>query len=610
MKEKLIIVESPSKAKTIQSYVGDQALVISSKGHIRDLAVSGKGGLGIDVEQQFQPNYTIIKGKQQLVKDLKAKAKGRDVLIATDPDREGEAIGWHIAKELELDTKDKNRVVFSEITKNKILEAIEHPRTIDEGLVQSQEARRILDRIIGFKLSTLLQNKIKSKSAGRVQSVALKLIVELEKEIRAFIPETFYDIDAVIDGVKVAYQVGKKRLSLEEATKIVSTCGTTLNVDDVKEKLNKRAPKQPFKTSTMQQDAASHLGFSASRTMLVAQKLYEGIEIDGEIVGLITYMRTDSTRLSSEFVKDAMHHIESEFGKKYLGSYTEVKDEKAQDAHEGIRPTKVYLTPEYVKGYLESDEYKLYTRIYGRALASLMAPAELKSTKVIFNGNGYLFQMEGMQLIFDGFLKVYEESKNKDVLLKPYKVGEQVIASEIIQTEKQTQPKARYNEASLIKELDSLGIGRPSTYASIIKTLKDRDYVELNDQKRFVPTDQGILTSDQLDLFFNPIINVSYTAQMEDDLDHISDGKKQQLAILSSFYDQFIPMLETAQEKMEKIKPKMTDEICPQCGLPLVIRKSKYGEFMACSGFPKCRYIKQEPKPVKSDLSEETPSES
>ncbi len=602
MKEKLIIVESPSKAKAIQSYLGEGHTVVSSKGHIRDLATSGKGGLGIDVEANFEPTYQVIRGKQTLINDLKKQAKSRDVLIATDQDREGEAIAWHIAQVLNLDIQEENRVEFSEITKQKILEAVKKPRKIDTGLVSSQETRRMLDRIIGFKLSTLLQSKIKSKSAGRVQSVALKLIVDLEKEIKAFVPKTYFDLEATYQGIKAEYSKNKDQLNKASSDAILkkATNPFTITKLDVNEK--PRYSKEAFKTSTLQRDAYNYLGYSSTRTMMLAQYLYEGIDIKGETTGIITYMRTDVTRLSNEFVNAAMMHIQKNYGAQYLGKYQTTKDQNAQDAHEGIRPTNVLYTPEYVKANVDTssikdeklfeDAMKLYARIYGRTLASLMAPAILEHTKVTFTSNHHDFNMKGVRLLFDGFLKVYEESKNKDVLLPKFNQGDTITMDAIVSIEKQTQPKPRYNEASMIKKLDELGIGRPSTYASIIKTLIERGYV--TKEKNLQPTDQGILTSDELNKFFKDIINIDYTAEMESNLDKVSEGNYDKLSILKTFYEMFIPMIENAKVNMKKIQPVMLDETCPECGSQLVIRKSKYGEFIACSGFPKCRYIKKE----------------
>lgn len=594
MSKKLIIVESPSKSKTIASYVGSDVLVLSSKGHVRDLSTSGPEGLGLDIQNEFTPRYVIIDGKQPLVKELQAKAKGREVLIATDPDREGEAIGWHLAELLGLDPKANNRIIFREITKSAILEALQHPRPIDQNLVYSQEARRILDRIIGFKLSKLLQNKIRSKSAGRVQSVALKLIVDLEKEIEAFIPETYYEIEAHLHHLKADYVIPeKKRLSKEEADEIVKASVNPFKVTDIQAKESKRQPKPPFITSTLQQDAINNLSMSATRTMSVAQALYEGKEIHGELIGLITYMRTDSNRLAQPFVHEAQAHIEKHYGKSYLGRYSVTTKDNAQDAHEAIRPTSLSRTPEDLEPYLSKDEFKLYKRIYTRTLASLMAPAVFDVTKVTLETSGYLYQAEGSVERFDGYLKVYNDLKTKDKHLPHLSIGQEIHAKEVISIEKVTQPKTRYSEATLIKELESLGIGRPSTYAQIIQTLKAREYVD-TEEKRFFPTKQGRLTSEQLDLFFAKIINVEYTSKMETVLDEIAEGKSSGLHLVERFYHSFVPMVERANKEMKKVGPKMTDELCPLCGKPLVIRVSKYGEFTACSGFPSCKYVKKD----------------
>ncbi len=594
MAKKLIIVESPSKSKTIQSYVGKDVLVLSSKGHIRDLATTGVDGLGLDINNHFKPNYQLIKGKIALVNELKSKAKGKDVLIATDPDREGEAIGWHLAEILGLDPEQPNRIVFREITKQAVTEAMLHPRPIDQHLVYSQEARRILDRIIGFKLSKLLQSKIKSKSAGRVQSVALKLIVDLEKEIDAFIPETYYEIEAQFVTFSADYVIPeKKSLSKDEANEIVKSSNNPFVISDIQKRESKRQPKPPFITSTLQQDASSQLYMSATRAMMVAQALYEGKEIDGELVGLITYMRTDSTRLAQPFVEEAQAYIEENFGLKYAGKYRVTTKENAQDAHEAIRPTSLKRTPEMMERYLTKEELKLYRRIYQRTVASLMAPAIYDVTKVTFESSGHTYTTEGSVERFDGHLRMFNEQKQKDKVLPHFELGQFIDAKDVIAHEKVTTPPTRYSEATLIKELEAQGIGRPSTYAQIIQTLRNRDYVEVI-EKRFKPTKQGILTVEQLDQFFNKIINVEYTSKMETVLDEIADGKQKGSHLISRFYNSFVPMVDYAFEHMKKIGPKTTGEMCPICGKPLVIRKSRYGEFTACSGFPSCKYVKKD----------------
>lgn len=594
MKEKLVIVESPSKARTIQSFLPDEYTVLSSVGHVRDLATSGVGGFGLDIENDFKPNYKIIRGKNKVVNEIKKAAKNKDVLIATDPDREGEAIAWHLADLLELDENIENRIIFSEITKQTILDAINNPRKIDMKLVQSQEARRSLDRIIGFRLSNLLQKKIRSKSAGRVQSVALKLIVDLEKEIQAFIPEEYYEIAATFKDFKADYIIpAKKRIKKEEALKIVAESTNPFTVKDINIRNQFRKPKAPFTTSSLQQDANTYLGMSGARTMMIAQSLYEGIEVNGELTGLITYMRTDSTRLSDTYVKAALKLVEDTYGKEYLGKYTFKKKAGAQDAHEAIRPTSLEHRPEDLEHILNKDQYRLYERIYYRTLASLMAPAQFERHKVIIDSNSHLYQTNGVKEIFPGFLKVYDEQKTKDEILPDLKVDDKLTALEVVETRKETQPKPRFSEATLIKEMEEVGIGRPSTYAQTIQTLKskDRDYLKI-ENRRLIPTEQGIITSDALTKYFENVINVDYTKNMEDNLDLISQGKAKAPELLNNFYTKFTELVEYADKNMEKLPPKFVDEYCPQCGEQLVVRKSRYGEFIACSGFPKCKYIK------------------
>lgn len=592
MSDKVIIVESPAKSKTIASYFNNKVTVLSSVGHIRDLATSGKGGLGVDVDNNFEPTYKIIKGKSKLVAELKKKTKGKEVLIATDPDREGEAIAWHIADELGLDLNENNRIVFKEITKPAVMAAIDQKRKIDLGLVNSQESRRILDRIIGFKLSSLLRKKIKSRSAGRVQSVALKLIVDLEREIEKFVPETYYTIHAHFGEHVADYVIPKDtRIDLETANQIVETSINPFIVEDIQEREVKRQAKPPYMTSTLLQDGVNSLYMSSSRVMAVASELYQGIEIAGQIIGLITYMRTDSNRLSKEFVDPAKRFIEENYGKNYLGFYRTSKKDSSQDAHEAIRPTDVRNTPEKMERFLTKDQYKVYKRIYERAVGSLMAPAVFKSTKVTLNSNENIYTMDGSILVFDGHIKVTGE-QNKDKTIPVYQVGQELVSDQVEKIEKQTQPPARFNEASLIKTLESNGIGRPSTYSTIIKTIRSRDYVTV-ENRRFKPTEQGKLTVDTLNQYFTKIMDTNYTSNMEKELDQIADGKVDHIALLRDFYDRFTPLLEEADEKMEKIQPVVTDKICPNCGGNLVIRKSKYGEFYGCSNFPKCKHIEE-----------------
>lgn len=597
----LVIVESPAKSKTIEKYLGKDYEVLSSVGHIRDLATTGKLGLGVDVDGDFQPTYKNAKGKADVIKKLKAAVKTADhVYLATDPDREGEAISWHLADLLSLPTDEDNRVVFNEITPTAVKKAFESPRPIDMHLVHSQETRRILDRIIGFRLSKLLQNKIKSKSAGRVQSVALKLVVDREREIEAFIPKEYWEIHAYFMDETIKAKLTKhsgKKIELNneaEASVVVDAVnGNAFTIDSIAKKRNKRSPKLPFITSSLQQEAANKLGFSAKRTMSIAQKLYEGIALENEQVGLITYMRTDSTRLSDDFVTATKDYVLETFGKEYSGTVRKTKEKaNTQDAHEAIRPTAITRTPEEVAPYLDKDELKLYSFIWARSLAFLMKEAQFDNTKVIFENNGYEFQASGSVLVFDGYLKVYSQYEtNKNEILPELTEGEKMDANKIEPSQHFTQPPARYSEASLVKELEEQGIGRPSTYASILDTIQKRAYVELR-EKRFYPTDQGILTNDKLQEQFNNIINNEYTAHMEQDLDKIAEGNEDHIQFLKDFYAQFEPMVLKAFDEMEKIAPQETGEMCPLCGKPLVVRRGRYGEFVGCSGYPECKYIK------------------
>ena len=609
MGKNLVIVESPSKSKTIEKYLGASYQVTSSKGHIRDLATTGKGGLGVDVENHFEPHYIVNKDKKDVVKELKKCVKEAEtVYLATDPDREGEAISWHLANVLDLDVDTTNRIVFNEVTKDAILNALDHPRTIDKNLVKSQETRRVLDRIIGFKLSKLLQNKIKSKSAGRVQSVALRLIVEKEKEIEAFKPEEYWKVKAKFlkDDISFEAQLSKyqnKKIELkneEETNKVYESLNKEFIVSEIKKSLKKRQSKPPFITSTLQQEASSKLNFKAKRTMSIAQKLYEGIDIGEETVGLITYMRTDSIRLSDSFINETKQYIEEKYGKNYVGSVkVSKKKENVQDAHEGIRPTSIKRTPESIKEFLKPEEYKLYALIYARSIASLMAPAQLDATSLILNNNDYLFKANGSVIVFDGYLRVYSAyEKQKDELLPELSVQESLISQGIQKTQHFTKPPARYSEAKLIRELEESGVGRPSTYASIIDTIVTRRYVELVD-KAFKPTESGVLTNEKLLEFFESIINIEYTAQMEKELDEIAVGEDDYVHALTNFEDKFEPLLENAYDKMEQIQPEKTGETCPECGGDLVIRKGKYGDFVACSNYPTCKFIKKEPEEIR-----------
>lgn len=593
----VVIVESPTKSKTIENYLGDDFIVLSSKGHITDLATSGKDGLGVDIENGFKANYVIDPDKKKLVSDLKKQCKGNNVYLATDPDREGEAISYHLAKVLDLDLTSNNRILFHEITKRAVLDAFENPRQIDLNLVASQETRRILDRIIGFKVSKLLQSRIKSKSAGRVQSVALKLVCDLEKEINSFIPTNYYEAEAIFDGFKLkllSVNDSKKRILDRKILEDLLPKLKSFTLASINERKTKRESKPPFTTSTLQQEAANKLGFSSAKTMSIAQRLYEGININNNLVGLITYMRTDSTHLSDLFVNEASKFIVSNYGDNYLGKRKEKEQILAQNAHEAIRPTYVNYIPDSIKNNLTLDEYRLYKLIYNRALASLMSPAIFTNLKAIFNNTNSTWDITGQKLEFNGYLVLSTlDEENLDKLLPDFKYDVLYDAKEVNIIDNQTKPKARYTEATLIKDMEEKGIGRPSTYATTMQTLTKRNYVEIKDKKLY-PTEQGMLTSENLDKYFPSIFNVTYTANMEADLDLIAKGDKQELQELENFYNDFSTVFEEASLNMIKKEPEKTGEKCPICGSDLVVRNGKYGKFVACSNYPTCKYIKED----------------
>ncbi len=589
--KKILIVESPSKAKTIEGYLKNEYQVLSSVGHIRDLSTKGKKGLGVDIDNGFKPIYTIIPEKTKTVNELKAKCEGNKVYLATDPDREGEAISWHLAQVLGLSLEDNNRVVFNEITENAIVNALKNPRKIDMELTESQETRRILDRIIGFELSGLMKSKIKSESAGRVQSVALKLIVDREKEINAFIPEEYYTIDADFGKTKIqASEYNGSKLvikSEEECNKYLDMLTDDYVVTNVDVKEAKRESKPPYITSTLQQDASTKLNFDSTKTMRIAQVLYEGKEVNGKLKGLITYMRTDSDRLSDGFVKEAYKYIETTFGKEYIGNKKHKNVALSQDAHEAIRPTYITNTPDAIKDFLTVDEYKLYSLIYNRALASLMAPMSLEVTSVVLNNNGLIFKAKGEKELFDGFTKVLGTQKLE--YLPQIKKGDILHAKEVVGNKHFTQPPSRYSEATLIKEMEEKGIGRPSTYAETIRKNKSKKYIKT--EKRLIePTDKGTLTINKLDEYFPSIINVEFTANMEHDLDRVAQSEVSGEKIISDFYPEFEEKIAFAKKNMDTVVPT-TGNFCPICGSPLVMRKSKYGEFEACSAYPKCKFV-------------------
>lgn len=613
MSKKLVIVESPHKSKTIEKYLGKDFKVVSSVGHIRDLSTSGKYGFGVDIDNNFKPDYKIIKGKAKLVKELKKDIKDADfVYLATDPDREGEAISWHLYDTLGLKEENYDRIVFNEITKKAVLDSFNKARKIDDNLVKSQETRRILDRIIGFRLSKLMQSKTGGKSAGRVQSVALKLIVDREREIEAFIPEEYFEIEAKFndfDAKLDTYNHKKIEIKKEsEAKEILSKLSNAFKIESIDKKEKAKKSKFPFTTSTLEQEASTKLGFTSKKTMMIAQKLYEGINLKDGAEGLISYMRTDSVRLSDEFIKETYGYIKDNYGSEYVGYVKKSnKTENVQDAHEAIRPTNINNNPEKIKEYLTNDEYKLYSLIYYRALASLMKDAKVEATTVILDNNNYQFKVNGQILIFDGYLKVYSKYEDSEDKVLPdfsnYK-SNVLVANTIEYTSHTTKPPARYTESKLIKEMEELGIGRPSTYAKTIDTIEERGYVKVID-KKFIPTEVGIETTDKLQEFFKDIINVEYTKNMEDDLDKIAEGNMGWNKLLSIFYQEFEPKVEVAFKNMEKKAPEETGELCPNCGSPLVIKQSKYGKFTACSNYPTCKYIKsnKEEKEVKEIIS-------
>lgn len=608
--KKLVIVESPSKSSTLSKYLGHDYVVMSSKGHVRDLSTfTGKGRTGIDIDKGFIPNYVILKDKKDTVKSLQEAAnKASAVYLATDPDREGEAISWHLADLLGLDLKQDNRVTFNEITKDAVLHAIDHPRTVNMDLVRSQENRRFLDRIIGFQLSSLLKRKIRSQSAGRVQSVALQMIVDRENEINAHVPRHYFKIAAKFEKSKIGFDailVNDKGKEIEfdneqEALNVLKSCSKNMKVESLEVSKGVKKSKMPLTTSALQQEMATKYNFQAKKTMRIAQRLYEGVKLQNETVGLITYMRTDSTRLSPQFIAQAFDHIEHEFGKEYKGSVKKSKqdDSNIQDAHEAIRMSTISYTPDSIKSFLTGDEFKVYNFIYYRTLASLMANAQTYTTKAILSSNDARFLASGVVLTFDGYLKVYSAFENgKDKALPKLSENETLEAISLEKTDHVTKGPGRYTEASLIKEMELNGIGRPSTYASIVETIVTRGYVEyvVNEDgsktKGFKPTAQGLLTDEKLREHFKTFIDIKYTAKLEKELDDIALGKLDPLKNLEEFYDIFSNLLKKADAEMEKIEAEKTGEDCPKCGLPLVYRYTKTNErFVGCSGFPTCDY--------------------
>ena len=602
---KLVIVESPTKCNTIQRYLGNDYVVKASLGHIRDLATSGKGGLGVDVTNDFAPTYIINKDKRGVVNELKELTKSADeVILATDPDREGEAIAWHLAKVLGLDVETNKRLEFHEITRDSISAAMQNPRTIDLNLVSSQETRRILDRIIGFKLSALINRKIHSKSAGRVQSATLKIVNDNESEINKFVPEEYWDINCEVEinkhSVKISFQQsanGSKDIKNEaEAKAVINSLLEKAQITSIKKSVKTVESKLPFTTSSLQQEAFAKFKFSTSKTSSIAQSLYEGISVNGEHVGLITYIRTDSTRLSPTYVARAEKYIEEVFGKQYVGTVKKGKNSMlAQDAHEAIRPTGNHRTPESVRQYLTPDQYNLYRLIYNRAISSLMKPKKEEVLTTMLESGGNIFKLEFSRTIFDGFEVLYKYDQEKDDTFPDFQVGDELIFTKKECEQKYTTPPARFTEAKIVKTMEELGIGRPSTYASTISTLKKRKYVT-EEKGTLIITDQGIKTAHILDKYFPSIVNAKYTADMEAELDKIQEGDVSSIDILENFYGPFVKMIDDGYEKMYEDEQEETGELCPECGHPLVYKFGKNGRFVACSNFPNCQYVQKEKK--------------
>ncbi|WP_424526809.1 type I DNA topoisomerase [Spiroplasma endosymbiont of Glossina fuscipes fuscipes] len=597
MANTLVIMESPTKTKAVEKYLGDGYLVLSSEGHIQNLSTKGEYGLGVDIET-FEPTYKMERGKKELVKKLKQEAKAANLIIlATDPDREGEAIAYHLNEVLNCNDKSR-RVRFNEITKDAVLEAFNHQTDIDMNLVKSQEARRILDRFIGFRLSKLLQKKIKSKSAGRVQSVALKLVVEREKEWQNFVPEEYWTVEGMYKKAVVKltkFMDEKIDLKVEaDVLKVKKALKKDFVVVQIKKTEKQRKSPNPHTTSTMLQEASSKLGFASNKTSLIAQQLYEGIKAKDDITGFISYPRTDSIRLSDKFIQDAFDYITINYGEKYLGEVKiPAKNKKnVQDAHEAIRPTDLMMTPDMAKEYLSRDQLRLYKIIYNRALASLMANAKLLSKAIILDNNNYEFRMTGSTVQFDGFLKCSALDDEEIAKLPALKPNQVINLNELFGIQHFTKPPSRYSEAKLIKTLEEIGVGRPSTYAPIMRTLKDRGYI-IVENKAIKATEKGILTSDKLQEYFNDIINETYTSTIEESLDVIAHGEADPKPLLKEFWERFEPRIEAAMELMEEIPVEKAGIDCPECGRDLVYRYGKYGKFIACSGFPKCRYIHQ-----------------
>ncbi|MCR8928088.1 type I DNA topoisomerase [Priestia megaterium] len=609
MSDYLVIVESPAKAKTIERYLGKKYKVKASMGHVRDLP---KSQMGIDIEQDYNPKYITIRGKGPVLKELKTAAKkAKKIYLAADPDREGEAIAWHLAHSLDVDIASDCRVVFNEITKEAIKESFKHPRAINMDLVDAQQARRILDRLVGYNISPLLWKKVKKGlSAGRVQSIAVRLIIDREKEIAKFIPEEYWTVKATFqkgndqfEGQLIEYQGKKVELSNEnDVTNIVKQLdGNEFSISKVTKRERKRNAAPSFTTSSLQQEAARKLNFRAKKTMMIAQQLYEGIDLGKEgTVGLITYMRTDSTRISETAQTEARDYITNAYGNQFVATEKrkEKKNSNAQDAHEAIRPTSALRKPGEVKEFLSRDQYRLYKLVWERFVASQMAPAIMDTMAVDLKNGDVTFRANGSKVKFPGFMKVYVEGNDdqveeKENLLPDLEEGEVAYSKDIDEKQHFTQPPPRYTEARLVKTLEELGIGRPSTYAPTLDTIQKRGYVTL-DNKRFVPTELGEIVLELVLEFFPEILDVEFTAKMENDLDEVEDGNVQWVRVIDEFYSDFEKRLEHAEKEMREveIKDEPAGEDCEECGSPMVYKMGRYGKFMACSNFPDCRNTK------------------
>jgi DNA topoisomerase-1 len=606
MAKNLVIVESPAKAKTIEKYLGKDYKVEASVGHVRDLP---KSKMGIDIEEDFEPRYITIRGKGPVLKVLRREAKKADhVYLATDPDREGEAIAWHLAIALKMDLDSDCRIVFREITKKAVNNAIKNPRKIDYNLVDAQQARRVLDRLVGYSISPILWNKIRrGLSAGRVQSVATRIICDREKEIDDFKPREYWKISADVEGGKPKEKFniklskkGRKKVKMpsEEKTNAVleELKDGELKVKSIKTTVYNRKPYKPFKTSTLQQEASNKLGFSTRKTMGVAQGLYEGVKVAGNgTTGLITYMRTDSTRVSDEAVEETVKFITDEYSEKYLGKVNKgnKKSKKSvQDAHEAIRPTSVLRTPMKIKSSLTDDQFKLYELIWKRFVSSFMKNAKFDRLKVVVENGEYLFKASGQILKFDGFLKVYSYVETKEVRMPLLEEGEKLKLVEYLPTRHETKPPARYTEATLVRAMEEKNIGRPSTYSPTISTILKRGYIE-KESRYFKPTELGVLINDIMVNHFSKIVDLDFTAHVEEEFDDIEEGTREWKSIIEEFYGEFAESLKSADKNIENVDmTEETDEVCEKCGGPMVIKYGRYGKFMACSNYPECKNTK------------------